>query len=150
MRNHWLLAPVFAVLTLAGCQSTHGGGASPQTIVSEVKMANPDCTRLSLHCTQADGTAKTCASTAAERVGKASDAEDLTAMQTGEAVVRSEGAAVDVTVPILQKDGKWVTVCGVTMAPSAGSRDQAVAKAKVIALAVKARLTECCPEGCCK
>ena len=103
----------------AGCSSM--SGSTPQEIVASLAAANAGCTRLTLHCMQ-DGAATCCASTDQARVGKASDAEDVQAMNTGETIVKDENGGVDVTVPILMTDGKWTTVCGVTMAPSSCHR----------------------------
>jgi hypothetical protein len=146
-----LLTSTFAALclVLASCQSTCCDGASPQAVVDATAAANAGCTRLTLHCMQADGSAKVCASTDSARIGTASEAEDLRAMQSGEAVVLDEGSAVDVTVPIMQTEGKWTTVCGVTLERGDMSREAAVAKAKTIAMAVKASLGDSCADGSC-
>ena len=132
-------------LTVAGCQSTGGDGASPQSIVEATAAANDGCTRLTLHCVQEDGSTKVCASTAKERIGTASDPEDLRAMKSGETVVLDEGEAVDVTVPIVQTDGKWTTVCGVTLERAGQTKEMSIERAKTIAEAVKASLGDCCP-----
>jgi len=149
MRN--LLTSAFAILaiTLSGCQSTCCDGASPQDIVDATRAANAGCKRLTLHCVQADSSAKVCASTDSARIGTDSDPEDLRAMQSGEVVVIEEGTAIDVTVPILQTDGKWTTVCGVTMERGSMNREQTIQKAKAVAMAVKTGLGDCCPDGSC-
>tara|TARA_R110002072_G_scaffold273219_3_gene433795 strand:- start:96181 stop:96639 length:459 start_codon:yes stop_codon:yes gene_type:complete len=136
-------------LTLVGCKSTSGDGASPQSIVEATAAKNDGCTRLTLHCVQEDGSTKVCASTATERVGTASDPEDLRAMKSGEVVVMDEGAAVDVTVPIVQTDGKWTTVCGVTLERGDQTKEMTVERAKAIAKVVQASLADCCPNGTC-
>jgi hypothetical protein len=116
-------------------------------VVDAVAKANPTVTRLSIHCAE-DGALKTCASTAADRVGKASDAEDKKAMETGSEVVLEEKGALDVTVPICMKDGKATAVCGVTLKTDGMNRDQAIAKAREVAKAVETGLGGTCG-GCC-
>ena len=130
----------------SACKST-GAAADPQVVIETVAKTNTSVTRLTVHCMQADGTAMACASTSADKKGKASDAEDLKAMQTGETVVLEEGGALDVTVPIMQKDGKFAAACGVTMKAAGMTRDQVVAKAKAIAMTVDKGLGGCC--SCC-
>ena len=149
MRNLFTASVALLALALASCQSTCCDGASPQAVVDTTASANAGCTRLTLHCMQTDGSAKVCASTDSARLGTASEPEDLRAMQSGEAVVMDEGSAVDVTVPILQTDGKWTTVCGVTLERGDMSREQAIAKAKAIAMAVKESLGDSCCDGSC-
>ena len=95
----------------AACKTTYccGWAADPQVVVDDVAKANADCVRVSVHCQPADAKAPVnCASTARERVGKPSDAEDVKAMQTGQPVVLEEKGGLDVTVPILAVDGRVV------------------------------------------
>lgn len=143
---------LFASLTLAaGCASTSGKCADcdkAQSVVASVAAANPEVTRLTLHCGMGDGM-HTCASTDGARVGKPSDPEDVQAVTTDQVVVLDEAGALDVTVPISHKDGKPMAACGVTLKNGGMSRDQAVAKAKQIAMAVETGLGGAC-ECCCK
>lgn len=137
---------------LAGCQTTCCDPEhAPQTVVAAIATQNSDVTRLTLHCrTASENAAKVCASTDSARVGTASDPEDLKALTSGETVVLEEGGALDVTVPILMTDGSWTTVCGVTLATNGMGREQVVAKATAIAMAVKAGLGDrCCDGGSC-
>lgn len=150
MRNLLLPLFLFAAASLAACASTGAccdAPTAPQTVVGNVAKANPAVTRLSVHCAD-DGALKVCASTVADKVGKASDAEDQKAMQTGEAVVLEEQGALDVTVPICMKDGKATAVCGVTMKTDGMNRDQAIAKAKEIAKAVETGMGGVCGSCC--
>lgn len=145
---------LFATLFAAACQSTKMDGCcasctKAQAVVDSVASQNADCTRLTVHCLQADGGAKCCASTAAARVGKPSDPEDLQALNDGKVVVLDEAGAIDVTVPMLAKDGKHQVACGVTLRAAGMTRDQAVAKAHTIAKAVETGLGGAC-ECCCK
>lgn len=138
-----LFAPACAVTGPAKCDDC----AKAQSVVESVAKQHPDCVRLTVHCTMEGGT-KACASTVADKIGKASDKEDLDAMRTGETIVLDEAGAIDVTVPINGKDGKYASACGVTM--KAGTpRDQALAKATTIAKAVEAGLGGACA-CCCK
>lgn len=150
MRN--LLLPLFlaAIAALPACSSTGSccdSANAPQTVVGNVAKANPAVTRLSIHCPD-DGALKTCASTAADRVGKPSDAEDKKALESGQEVVLEEKGALDVTVPICLKDGKATAVCGVTLKTDGMNRDQAIAKAREIAKAVEAGLGGTCGTCC--
>ena len=100
-------------------------------------------------CTPAGGSGPVaCASTAPDKKGKPSDPEDIKAMQTGQTVVLDEAGATDVTVPIMQKDGKFAGACGVTLKSAGMTREQAVAKATTIAKAVDKSLAGCCAECC--
>lgn len=146
------IASVLALtLLFAGCQSTDCCSA-PAAAVAEVAAANADVTRLSLHCRQDDGSVQCCASTDAARVGTASAPEDLRVMAAGETVVLDEDGAFDVTVPLLETDGKWTTVCGVTVRGDGISREQAIARANEVAAAVGTALGGTCCNGgaCCK
>ncbi|MBL8747616.1 MAG: hypothetical protein JNK78_00545 [Planctomycetes bacterium] len=144
-----LLAALFA-----GCASQPAACEAcknAQSVIDGVAKQNPDCTRLTLHCSM-EGGAKCCASTAADRVGKASDKEDVEAMSSGKTVVLDEAGAVDVTVPIRAMNGKFMSSCGVTL--KGMPRDQAVAKAATIAKSVEDGLKgcgDCCcaGESCC-
>ena len=129
----------------AGCCGTE---CDPQVVVEKVAKANPDVTRLTVHCMK-DGAANACASTSADKKGKPSDPEDVKAIQTGETVVMDEAGALDVTVPILAKDGKFAAACGVTVKMAGMTREQAMAKAKEVAKAVDTGLAGCCESGTC-
>ena len=138
------LALMFLLVAAAGgCKSTTTCAAceNAQAAVEKVAKANPDVTRLTVHCLAKDGAgALCCASTSAQKRGKPSDPEDLKAMQTGQPVVLQEGAAVDVTVPILAKDGRCTAAAGVTLQPGGMNNEQVIAKAKTIATALEAEL----------
>lgn len=147
------LAALVSLFAIAACKSTSccsptGTCAQTQTAVEKIAKDNPGLVRLTVHCMM-DGKATACASTAADKRGKPSDAEDLKAMQTGQPVVLDEAGAVDVTVPILAKDGKFLAACGVTLPTQGMTREQAVAKANTIAKTVEAALPSCCSSGCC-
>lgn len=150
MRN--LLLPLFLLVVGAFAACSTAGACcdsptAPQNVVATVAKANPAVSRLSVHCAE-DGALKTCASTATDRVGKASDPEDKKAMETGQEVVLEEKGALDVTVPICMKDGKATAVCGVTLKTDGMNRDQAIAKAREVAKAVETGLGSTCG-GCC-
>jgi hypothetical protein len=151
MRTTLLSLSLLAVAFAAACKSTCCESCTEtQTVVERIAKENPGVTRLTVHCQPASGAAATaCASTAADKVGKASDPEDVKAMKTGETIVLEEQGALDVTVPILAKDGKCAMACGVTLKNDGGSREQLVAKATTIAKAVEAGLTTCCAMGGC-
>jgi hypothetical protein len=141
-----------ALLFAAACASTGAAKcadcSTAQSVVESVAKLHPDCLRLTVHCAM-EGGAKACASTDAERVGTASEKEDLDAMRSGKTIVLDEAGAIDVTVPINAKDGKFMSTCGATMKVAGMSRDQAVAQATAIAKAVEAGLGGSCA-CCCK
>lgn len=159
MRSMLTVFVLFLSLAFVGCKSTAGGKCAncekAQSVVSSVQKQHTECTRLTIHCSMG-GAMKACASTAADKVGKASDPEDLKAVQTNQVVVIEQGGEIDVTVPINAKDGKATAACGVTMKGAGMTKDQAVAKANAIAKAVESGLggsCECCCDksgACCK
>jgi hypothetical protein len=139
-----------AILATAGCRSATRCEtcAAAQSVVESVAKQHSDCTRLTLHC-MGQGGATACASTAAARIGKPSDPEDLRAMQSGETVVLDEPGALDVTIPIRAEGGKFRTACGVTLETGRMTREELVAKATTIAKAVEAGVAGC-GDCCCK
>ena len=142
MSHRFVIVAVVSALVAAGCQSTAAPCAGTQAVVESVARQHPDCVRLTVHSTPPSG-GESCivASTKAEKLGKPSDKEDLDAMKTGKTVVLDEPGAIDVTVPILQKDGKWTATCGVTVKAAAGAnREQLVNNANTIAKAVEASM----------
>lgn len=152
MKSRLLTSLVFAfTAVLATSCNTAPGCAScktTQSVVDHVAKAHPEVTRLSVHC-GTETNAKICASTESARIGKASAKEDLEALRTGKTVVLEEGGALDVTIPIRQKDGKFQSTCGVTLKNANASREQLVGQAAEVAKAVEAGLVSC-GECCCK
>ena len=73
------------------------------------------------------------ASTMPEKIGRASDPEDIHALKTGEVVVLHEGENYDITVPIAHRSGRFIAVTGVTLLPTVGGLDAARANALMIA-----------------
>ncbi len=157
MRSILHVFVLFLSLAFVGCQSTGSGKCAncdkAQSVVASVQKQHMECSRLTLHCSMG-GTMKACASTAADKVGKASDPEDQKAVQTNQPVVLEENGGFDVTVPIVMKDGKPTVACGVTLKGAGMTKDQAVTKATAIAKAVESGLggsCECSAGGsCCK
>ena len=130
--------PTFAVsflfaLLAFGCtakvESTSPTDAAAQAAIEAVAKANPEIVRLTVHMQPAGGGGPIAvASTAADRLGKPSDKEDVQAMQSGQPVVLDEKDAMDVTVPAMQKDGKWTAAIGVTLKAPAGADKEALKK----------------------
>ncbi|MFO1030619.1 MAG: hypothetical protein U1F60_06055 [Planctomycetota bacterium] len=130
--------PTFAVsflfaLLAFGCtakvESTSPTDAAAQAAIEAVAKANPEIVRLTVHMQPAGGSGPIAvASTAADRLGKPSDKEDVQAMQSGQPVVLDEKDAMDVTVPAMQKDGKWTAAIGVTLKAPAGADKEALKK----------------------
>ena len=125
------------VVMLAACASTSGDAPFPaaQQAVDRVAAEHPDLLRLTLHAVPAGKSeCIQVASTMAQRRGKPSDPEDLKALRTGEEIVLKEAGAIDVTVPILVKDGKPTAIAGVTLRAEEGADPSAVVrKARAIA-----------------
>lgn len=133
------LASVFALAFAAACKKEPAAAAeTQQQIVERVARENPDVVRLTVHAASGGKDMTVVASTAPDKLGKPSDKEDHEAVQKGDVVVLEESGALDVTVPILQRDGRWTAAAGVTLKPAAGAaRDATVNRAKEIAKAVE-------------
>lgn len=140
MRIHTFVAS-FLLATVVACTAkvTAPGNPAAQSAIEATAKMHPDVVRLTVHMAPTAGAASMAvASTAADKVGKASDKEDLQAMETGQPVVMEEKDAVDVTVPAMQKDGKWTAAIGVTLKAAAGADKEALKKkATEIASAVE-------------
>lgn len=106
-----------------------------QKVLDGVASQHTNLKRLTLHAVPEGGDeCSQIASTMASRRGKPSDPEDLEALRTGKKVVLDEEGAIDVTVPILMKEGKPTTVAGVTLALEEGAdRDKLIGEARAIA-----------------
>lgn len=126
----------FATLSLVACKSAPSAPcADTQAIVEATAKDYPAVTRLTVHTVPPTGGASVAvASTWAEKLGKPSDPEDLKAMTKGETVVLQEVGAVDVTVPICKKDGKFTAAAGITFKSEKGTdQKQLVELANAIA-----------------
>lgn len=145
MNRFPLVAASFLALIATGCTAkvSNTGDAAVQKAVEATAKLHPDVVRLTVHMVPAAGGASCAvASTAADKLGKPSDKEDLEAMKTGAPVVMDETDALDVTVPAMQKDGKWTAAIGVTLKAPAGADKAALTKkATEIAGAVEAALS---------
>jgi len=139
----WVAVMLVGVLVGCGSQGDDGEGEGPgaaqfsaaQKIVDGVAAKHADLQRLTLHAVPAGKTECTqIASTVAARRGKPSDPEDLKAMNSGEEIVLEEPGAIDVTVPILMKDGKPTAIAGVTLKMKEGDdREALLTQARAIA-----------------
>jgi sensor histidine kinase regulating citrate/malate metabolism len=134
-----------ALLTLfaAACQSTPAAPcADTQAIVQAVAKEYPAVTRLTVHTTPPNGSQSIAvASTLPEKLGKPSDPEDLKAMKKGETVVIENTNELDVTVPILQKDGWYTGAAGVTFKTEKGTdKKQLTELAQAIAKVIDDRM----------
>ncbi|GAB4139273.1 MAG: hypothetical protein Fur0037_05400 [Planctomycetota bacterium] len=134
-----LVSGFFVALMLAACRSAPPDPGL-QSLVDSLMARHAAVARLSVHAPRAEGGRLiTVASSACERWGKDSDPEDARAVATGEVIVLDEGALIDVTIPILMKNGKHTAAVGVTLRGTA-DRDGAVAEAKAIANEVAAAM----------
>lgn len=131
MRIATIVCSFLFPLFVAGCTAKQPttGDEGLQSLVDATAKANPDVIRLTVHKANASGGGSTvAASTSAEKLGKPSDKEDLQAMETGQTVVLEEKDALDITVPAMQKDGKWTAAIGVTLKAPAGTDKEALKK----------------------
>ncbi|MFM1874156.1 MAG: hypothetical protein RL398_3578 [Planctomycetota bacterium] len=132
-----------AVLSLffVGCQSAPAAPCpDTQAAVEAVAAAHQEVVRLTVHAVPAGGTGMVAvASTLADKLGKASDPEDVRAVQTGAVQVLDEAGAVDYTVPVKPVDGKFTAAVGVTL-KAGGDQQAQMAHAKAIAAEVAARM----------
>jgi hypothetical protein len=129
-------------LTLAACASHPAPCPDTQAIVDSVMKTNPDIVRLTVHTTPPSGGAICAvASSLPSKRGAPSDPEDHRAIETGQKVVLKESGAVDVTVPILQKDGKYTAAAGVTLKSAAGTAEATlVSRAEAVARQIETEL----------
>jgi hypothetical protein len=129
---------LLCALAMPSCTTEAKENAVVQAVVDDTAKKNPDILRLTVHCSTAGGKDLVAiASTLPARINKPSDPEDLQAVQSGQPVVRDEPNALDVSVPVLQKDGKHSHVVGVTLkAPPDANKDAVKAKAIEIANSV--------------
>jgi hypothetical protein len=112
-----------------------------QSLVDSLVGKHGNVVRLTVHAIPAGGTEyQAVASSLASKRGKASDPEDLKAMHEGEIVVLDEPGGIDVTVPILEKDGKHTAAAGVTLKNVMG-REAAIVAAKAIAMEIDVALS---------
>jgi hypothetical protein len=125
-----LAALPLCLLLFTACQMTGGTCSDMQAIIANIANNDSDIVRLTVHAPRPDGMIAI-ASTAAAKLGKASDPEDLRAVETGVTVVMDEGDAIDVTVPIRQQDGAYTAAVGVTLKGD----DTAVATSKAHTIA---------------
>lgn len=129
-------------LPFAACQSAPQAPCpDTQAKVLELALRHTDVVRLSVHAVPPGGGALCAiASTAPERLGKPSDPEDERALANGGMVVLREPGAIDVTVPLCRKDGRFQAVAGVTIK---GADDKAaIATALAIAEELEASMTK--------
>lgn len=127
------------VLFAAACHSAPKAPcADTQAIVTAVAKEHPEVVRLSVHATPPGGTSPVAiASTAAEKLGKPSDVEDVNAMNKGTTVVIENTNELDVTVPICPVGSKFTATAGITFKTQKGTdtkqlTDLATAIAKVV------------------
>jgi hypothetical protein len=130
-----------AVLALGAvsCQSQPPAPKSDfpaaQALIDATVAEHTDLVRLTIHAVPTGQTqSRIIACNLAEKIGKASDPEDLEAMETGKTVILKEGDNLDVTAPILDKRGKAVAAAGITLRiPGGAAEDEVVEEAKAIA-----------------
>jgi len=109
-----------------------------QALVDATVAQHTDVVRLTVHAVPAGETeSRIIACNLPEKIGKPSDPEDLEAMKTGKMTVQKEGANLDVTAPILDKQGRPVAAAGITLRmPGGATEEEMVEEAKTIAAAL--------------
>ena len=121
--------------------SQHLGAGEPerfkgaQSIVESLAAKHSQVVRLSIHATPSgERTSRIIACNIKEKIGKPSDPEDLEAMRATKTVVLKEGENLDVTAPVLDKNGKPIAAAGITLRIAVGETEaEQIEKAKVIA-----------------
>jgi iron complex outermembrane receptor protein len=119
-----------AVKDLGGAASASPTGRIyAQWLVDELAAKHPDLVRVALHVTPPNKPDNIIiASNVSERIGRASDPEDLKAMKTGLPVVLKEGENFDVTLPLHDAAGKTIGAIGLTFKPRPGEQDADAAR----------------------
>ena len=142
MHRFALLVPALLGTLFTACASNPAPSPDVQEIVDSIQGIHADVVRLTVHSTPpGGGTCYAIASTQSSKRGLPSDPEDLQAISTGKNVILQESGALDVTVPILQKSGKYTAAAGVTLKSPVGARqDDLVARAEAIAREIGQRM----------
>jgi len=111
------LPTILALLQLAtACAGTQAAtDRRLQQLVFDLQRTNPGIIRLSVHRYDPDLGGVIVASTVTAKIGLPSHSEDLRAMATLQPVVIELGSDLDVTVPILIRDGRAQACVGIVM-----------------------------------
>lgn len=100
-----------------------------QKLVNDFAARHPGLVRIAMHLTPPSGSDNIIvACNITGRIGKKSDPEDLTAMQTGKAVVLKEEGNFDVTLPLHSASGKVIGALGLTFKPQGSEQEPAAAE----------------------
>ena len=125
-------------LVLISCQSAPPANdrfPEAQELVNSTMDMTPNLVRLSIHAVPTGET--NCiyvATSAADRIYRASDPEDLKGLNSGARTVMREGENLDVTIPMRNARGRIVAVAGITLAnPDQVSEAELVSQADGIA-----------------
>jgi len=135
-------AVVLIALLAASCQPQPPAPKSDfpaaQGLVDATVAQHTDLVRLTIHAVPTgQAQSRIIACNLAEKIGKASDPEDLEAMNTGKMTVLKEGDNLDVTAPILDTGGKAIAAAGITLRiPIGATEDEVLEEAKAIAAAL--------------
>lgn len=92
-----------------------------QNLIAQTLAKYPDLVRLTIHAVpKGQSGSRIIACNLSEKIGKASDPEDLAAMKTNRLVVLREGNNVDVTAALVDRTGKPIAATGITLKIPAG------------------------------
>src|SRR5262245_27560483 len=128
--------PTLVLLQLAtACAGTQAAtDRKLQQMVFDLQRTNPGIIRLSVHRYDPDLGGVIVASTVTAKVGLPSHSEALRAMATLQPVVIELGSDLDVTVPILVRDGRAQACVGIVMTTGPRMpRETLIANARAVA-----------------
>lgn len=125
-------------LFVCSCQSTVKSSSDfkdAQMLIDKMVAEHPEIVRLTIHAVPTGQTQNIIiACNIREKLGKISDPEDLEVMKTKKMVVLKEGDNLDVTAPILDKEGNAIASTGITLRGLNSTNEQALTeKDKAIA-----------------
>jgi len=126
------------LLLMCSCQPVVKNGCNfkdAQMLIEKMVAEHPEIGRLTIHAVPTGQTQNIIvACNIREKLGKIADPEDLEVIKTKEIVVLKEGDNLDITAPILDKNGSAIAATGITLRGLNNTNEQALAeKAKAIA-----------------
>jgi hypothetical protein len=123
--------------------SASHGKILAQRLVDDLAGKHADLVRIALHLRPPSGSENIIvACNIAARVGRKSDPEDLTAMQTGQRIVLKEQGNFDVTLPLHTASGRLIGAIGLTFKPQGNEQESSAAeRARKMAAEIERQIT---------